>query len=128
MYNILDFFSPTVPGLGRTLGYLPKMPRLKITHIYLWYIVYGHPLLKLQQQKTPDSKPSSSNMQDKKSENVMPPPCHLTDGCADADNASDPGVEICSTTANIEECTSNTGKEEKAEPGTLFLFSCMVNH
>ncbi|XP_040212931.1 general transcription factor 3C polypeptide 1 isoform X1 [Rana temporaria] len=113
--QLKNYHPVIVPGLGRTLGYLPKMPRLKVTHIYLWYIVYGHPLLNLQQQKTPDCKPSN-NMQDKKSENVMPPLCHLTDGCADADNAPDPGVEICSTAANIEECTSNTGKEEKAHP------------
>ncbi|CAI9600526.1 unnamed protein product [Staurois parvus] len=114
--QLKNYHPVIVPGLGRTLGYLPKMPRLKITHFYLWYIVYGHPLHKLQQQKTPDSKPPSSNTQDKKCENAMLPPCHLTDSCSDADNAPDPGVENCNTAANIEECTSNTGNGEKLEP------------
>lgn len=35
--------SPAVPGLGRSLGFLPKMPRLRTTHLFLWYLVYGHP-------------------------------------------------------------------------------------
>ncbi|XP_043567894.1 general transcription factor 3C polypeptide 1 isoform X2 [Chiloscyllium plagiosum] len=35
-----------VPGLGRSLGFLPKMPRLRLVHTFLWYIVYGHPLRK----------------------------------------------------------------------------------
>nr|XP_044987786.1 general transcription factor 3C polypeptide 1 [Jaculus jaculus] len=32
-----------VPGLGRSLGFLPKMPRLRVMHTFLWYLVYGHP-------------------------------------------------------------------------------------
>ncbi|XP_006896693.1 PREDICTED: general transcription factor 3C polypeptide 1 [Elephantulus edwardii] len=32
-----------VPGLGRTLGFLPKMPRLRMIHVFLWYLIYGHP-------------------------------------------------------------------------------------
>uniref|UniRef100_H9GNA3 Ral transcription factor IIIC subunit 1 n=1 Tax=Anolis carolinensis TaxID=28377 RepID=H9GNA3_ANOCA len=39
---------PPVPGLGRSLGFLPKMPRLKMVHLFLWYLVYGHPLYRLQ--------------------------------------------------------------------------------
>uniref|UniRef100_A0A8K9VGR9 B-block binding subunit of TFIIIC domain-containing protein n=1 Tax=Oncorhynchus mykiss TaxID=8022 RepID=A0A8K9VGR9_ONCMY len=29
--------SPPVPGLSRSLGYQPKMPRLRLTHTFLWY-------------------------------------------------------------------------------------------
>uniref|UniRef100_A0A8C8UPA7 General transcription factor III C 1 n=1 Tax=Peromyscus maniculatus bairdii TaxID=230844 RepID=A0A8C8UPA7_PERMB len=32
-----------VPGLGRSIGFLPKMPRLRVMHLFLWYLVYGHP-------------------------------------------------------------------------------------
>ncbi|KAM6155909.1 general transcription factor 3C polypeptide 1 [Rhynchocyon petersi] len=32
-----------VPGLGRSLGFLPKMPRLRVIHVFLWYLIYGHP-------------------------------------------------------------------------------------
>uniref|UniRef100_H0WHE0 Ral transcription factor IIIC subunit 1 n=2 Tax=Otolemur garnettii TaxID=30611 RepID=H0WHE0_OTOGA len=32
-----------VPGLGRSLGFLPKMPRLRMVHMFLWYLIYGHP-------------------------------------------------------------------------------------
>lgn len=33
----------SVPGLGRSLGFLPKMPRLRAIHMFLWYLIYGHP-------------------------------------------------------------------------------------
>ncbi|TRY86133.1 hypothetical protein DNTS_030204, partial [Danionella cerebrum] len=37
-------FSPVlVPGLGRALGFQSKMPRLRIIHSFLWYLIYGHP-------------------------------------------------------------------------------------
>ncbi|KAG9477135.1 hypothetical protein GDO78_002502 [Eleutherodactylus coqui] len=70
--QLKNYHPVIVPGLGRTLGFLPKMPRLKITHMFLWYIVYGHPFRKTQEQnitashtlteqspecKTPDSTP-----------------------------------------------------------------------
>ncbi|XP_072568646.1 general transcription factor 3C polypeptide 1 [Paramormyrops kingsleyae] len=38
-------FKPLiVPGLGRSLGFQPKMPRLRQVHQFLWYLIYGHPL------------------------------------------------------------------------------------
>ncbi|XP_029367452.1 general transcription factor 3C polypeptide 1 [Echeneis naucrates] len=38
-------FTPTkVRGLGKTLGFQPKMYRLRIVHNFLWYLIYGHPL------------------------------------------------------------------------------------
>ncbi|XP_004623195.2 general transcription factor 3C polypeptide 1 [Octodon degus] len=38
-----DYQPVVVPGLGRSLGFLPKMPRLRVVHTFLWYLVYGHP-------------------------------------------------------------------------------------
>uniref|UniRef100_A0A8C5SBC3 Ral transcription factor IIIC subunit 1 n=1 Tax=Laticauda laticaudata TaxID=8630 RepID=A0A8C5SBC3_LATLA len=38
-----NYHPITVPGLGRSLGFLPKMPRLKMTHLFVWYLIYGHP-------------------------------------------------------------------------------------
>ncbi|XP_060116938.1 general transcription factor 3C polypeptide 1 [Heteronotia binoei] len=40
----LNYHPVTVPGLGRSLGFLPKMPRLRTAHLFFWYLVYGHPL------------------------------------------------------------------------------------
>ncbi|EFB18282.1 hypothetical protein PANDA_016315, partial [Ailuropoda melanoleuca] len=40
----LKNYNPViVPGLGRSLGFLPKMPRLRAIHMFLWYLIYGHP-------------------------------------------------------------------------------------
>ncbi|XP_041790222.1 general transcription factor 3C polypeptide 1 [Chelmon rostratus] len=37
-------FKPTpVRGLGKTLGFQPKMHRLRAIHSFLWYLIYGHP-------------------------------------------------------------------------------------
>ncbi|KAM5197952.1 general transcription factor 3C polypeptide 1 isoform 1-T1 [Hipposideros larvatus] len=44
----LKNYNPViVPGLGRSLGFLPKMPRLRVAHTFLWYLIYGHPARKL---------------------------------------------------------------------------------
>uniref|UniRef100_A0A3P8SQR0 Uncharacterized protein n=1 Tax=Amphiprion percula TaxID=161767 RepID=A0A3P8SQR0_AMPPE len=37
-------FKPTiVRGLSKTFGFQPKMPRLRVVHTFLWYLIYGHP-------------------------------------------------------------------------------------
>ncbi|XP_010621796.1 general transcription factor 3C polypeptide 1 isoform X1 [Fukomys damarensis] len=38
-----NYHPVVVPGLGRSLGFLPKMPRLRVVHTFLWYLIYGHP-------------------------------------------------------------------------------------
>ncbi|XP_072514014.1 general transcription factor 3C polypeptide 1 isoform X2 [Salminus brasiliensis] len=38
-------FKPTiVPGLSRSLGFQPKMPRFRMVHTFLFYLIYDHPL------------------------------------------------------------------------------------
>ncbi|XP_036268902.1 general transcription factor 3C polypeptide 1 isoform X1 [Pipistrellus kuhlii] len=40
----LKNYNPVVvPGLGRSIGFLPKMARLRVIHRFLWYVIYGHP-------------------------------------------------------------------------------------
>uniref|UniRef100_A0A1A8EMJ4 General transcription factor IIIC, polypeptide 1, alpha 220kDa n=2 Tax=Nothobranchius korthausae TaxID=1143690 RepID=A0A1A8EMJ4_9TELE len=42
--NKEEKFKPTtVPGLGKRLGFQPKMQRLRAIHTFLWYLIYGHP-------------------------------------------------------------------------------------
>ncbi|XP_061576125.1 general transcription factor 3C polypeptide 1-like [Cololabis saira] len=40
----IDFKPIPVRGLGKTLGFQPKMHRLRVVHTFLWYLIYGHPL------------------------------------------------------------------------------------
>lgn len=49
-----------VPGLGRFLGFLPKMPRLRIVHMFLWYLIYGHPLNGTDRKRNGDGKKKGS--------------------------------------------------------------------
>uniref|UniRef100_A0A8C9DDC2 Ral transcription factor IIIC subunit 1 n=1 Tax=Prolemur simus TaxID=1328070 RepID=A0A8C9DDC2_PROSS len=41
--QLRNYNPVVVPGLGRSLGFLPKMPRLRVVHMFLWYLIYGHP-------------------------------------------------------------------------------------
>nr|XP_012320038.1 general transcription factor 3C polypeptide 1 [Aotus nancymaae] len=41
--QLRNYHPVVVPGLGRSLGFLPKMPRLRVVHMFLWYLIYGHP-------------------------------------------------------------------------------------
>lgn len=38
----LIFFLCAVRGLGKKMGFQPKMPRLRVVHSFLWYLAYGH--------------------------------------------------------------------------------------
>ncbi|XP_072240808.1 general transcription factor 3C polypeptide 1 isoform X2 [Leuresthes tenuis] len=40
----IDFKPTPVRGLGKTLGFQPKMHRLRLIHNFLWYLIYGHPV------------------------------------------------------------------------------------
>ncbi|XP_056136206.1 general transcription factor 3C polypeptide 1-like [Lampris incognitus] len=53
-----DDFKPTpVKGLSRTLGFQPKMHRLRVIHTFLWFLIYGHPL----QQGSTYTQPGATN-------------------------------------------------------------------
>uniref|UniRef100_A0A8C3ISL5 Ral transcription factor IIIC subunit 1 n=1 Tax=Chrysemys picta bellii TaxID=8478 RepID=A0A8C3ISL5_CHRPI len=58
--QLKNYHLVTVPGLGRSLGFLPKMPRLRMVHIFLWYLVYGHPLNGQQQKACYDGEKRDS--------------------------------------------------------------------
>ncbi|NWW83533.1 TF3C1 factor, partial [Climacteris rufus] len=54
--QLKNYHPVIVPGLGRSLGFLPKMPRLRMVHMFLWYLIYGHPLNKTQQKGGSDGE------------------------------------------------------------------------
>ncbi|KAM4892264.1 general transcription factor 3C polypeptide 1 [Sylvia borin] len=54
--QLRNYHPVTVPGLGRSLGFLPKMPRLRMVHMFLWYLVYGHPLNETRQKGGSDGE------------------------------------------------------------------------
>ncbi|NWH66888.1 TF3C1 factor, partial [Geococcyx californianus] len=58
--QIKNYHPVTVPGLGRSLGFLPKMPRLRMVHMFLWYLIYGHPLNGTQQKRGSDGEKKGS--------------------------------------------------------------------
>ncbi|NXL90567.1 TF3C1 factor, partial [Alectura lathami] len=58
--QLKNYHPVTVPGLGRSLGFLPKMPRLRIVHMFLWYLIYGHPLNGTDRKRSSDGKKKGS--------------------------------------------------------------------
>ncbi|XP_029432764.1 general transcription factor 3C polypeptide 1 [Rhinatrema bivittatum] len=65
--QLKDYTPVIVPGLGRSLGFLPKMPRLKVVHTFLWYIIYGHPSCNPHQQKLSDDRAIDNRLNGQKS-------------------------------------------------------------
>ncbi|NXT02834.1 TF3C1 factor, partial [Jacana jacana] len=59
--QLKNYHPVTVPGLGRSLGFLPKMPRLRMVHMFLWYLIYGHPLNRTQEKGGSDGEKKGSN-------------------------------------------------------------------
>ncbi|XP_078274289.1 general transcription factor IIIC subunit 1 [Rhinoraja longicauda] len=101
-----NYHPLVVPGLGRSLGFLPKMPRLRLVHMFLWYLIYGHPL-----QNTP--KDSSTNADapdgDKREDSSSEAP-----GDAVASTSSDTAdavIEVNNSTASGEPMVSSSAIE-----------------
>ncbi|NXI44516.1 TF3C1 factor, partial [Galbula dea] len=61
--QLKNYHPVTVPGLGRSLGFLPKMPRLRMVHMFLWYLIYGHPLKGTQQKGGSDGEKKGSKQE-----------------------------------------------------------------
>ncbi|XP_030338250.1 general transcription factor 3C polypeptide 1 isoform X4 [Strigops habroptila] len=61
--QLKNYHPVTVPGLGRSLGFLPKMPRLKMVHMFLWYLIYGHPLNGTHQKGGSDGEKKGSKQE-----------------------------------------------------------------
>ncbi|XP_072337768.1 general transcription factor 3C polypeptide 1-like [Scyliorhinus torazame] len=90
-----------VPGLGRSLGFLPKMPRLRLVHMFLWYIVYGHPLQRACEEAA-ESEPSTSDPQDGTKEAL----------------AADAALEAAVPSTSNESTNVNTSGNKAAANGT----------
>ncbi|KAJ8246125.1 hypothetical protein GJAV_G00263900 [Gymnothorax javanicus] len=96
----LKNFTPSiVPGLGRSLGFQPKIPRLRVVHFFLWYLIYGHPMRrapaenessKAQDGTEPGQSESANERAESTSSNqtkdeTSAPDCHLSELEADED-------------------------------------------
>uniref|UniRef100_A0A672YIJ2 Uncharacterized protein n=1 Tax=Sphaeramia orbicularis TaxID=375764 RepID=A0A672YIJ2_9TELE len=50
----------TMKGLGKSLGFQPKMHRLRVVHNFLWHMIYGHPLRNSSQSTLLNSSESNA--------------------------------------------------------------------
>lgn len=81
-----------VRGLGKRVGFLPKMPRLRVIHTFIWYLLYGHT------QKHDTAAPSADNQDgpgpakepgDKNTESAPPDRDVTSSPVEDADSLKD---------------------------------------
>lgn len=61
-----------VRGLGKKLGFQPKMHRLSVIHSFLWYLIYGHPQKYSTDNQPPSQAPDNPNNSDPADESVAP--------------------------------------------------------
>ncbi|KAM4631775.1 general transcription factor 3C polypeptide 1 [Discoglossus pictus] len=107
--QLTNYHPVIVPGLGRTLGFLPKMLRLKLTHLFVWYVVYGHPLHKHLQHLSSQDASSNDNAQ-KEQENLessesTPNTLPSTQSFDCDEQIFDPGEEQKADTVYVDELT-----------------------
>ncbi|CAG5928749.1 unnamed protein product [Menidia menidia] len=102
----IDFKPTPVRGLGKILGFQPKMCRLRVVHGFLWYLIYGHPL----QGKFTD--PASQMPTDPNS-----PSCDATH--PDGQERQDPSDKESSNVSNLVEASAYEEEllNDKSKPG-----------
>ncbi|XP_035036603.2 general transcription factor 3C polypeptide 1 [Hippoglossus stenolepis] len=96
-----NFKPTTVRGLGKSLGFQPKMHRLRVVHNFLWYLIYGHPL----KHNSADSQPTGET-----SANV-----HISD--ADAkhpDNRDKQDLKDTQNSTIVDETTQSSDTADSA--------------
>ncbi|OXB74520.1 UNVERIFIED_CONTAM: hypothetical protein H355_001902 [Colinus virginianus] len=98
--QLKNYHPVTVPGLGRSLGFLPKMPRLRIVHMFLWYLIYGHPLNGTDRKRS-DAKKKGSKQRPSVSEAQTDGTVQITETVTNPEAAAqDSEVELSNQTGN----------------------------
>ncbi|KFZ51116.1 General transcription factor 3C polypeptide 1, partial [Antrostomus carolinensis] len=106
--QLKNYHPVTVPGLGRSLGFLPKMPRLRMVHMFLWYLIYGHPLNGTQQKGSGDGEKKGSKQGLDVNATVLEP-------------QPDGTLEIMTTVVNPEVSAQETEVELSNQTAVSFL-------
>lgn len=114
-------FRPTpVRGLGKTLGFQPKMHRLRVIHNFLSYVIYGHPCQHKStgsdlSSQTP-TPPNSSN-QSGTNKNIQN--SRNTDGqTRSSENAAGASADPQTVDSTVSNATSGDEKEEPKDKST----------
>ncbi|XP_062389121.1 general transcription factor 3C polypeptide 1 [Sardina pilchardus] len=115
-----DFRPAVVPGYGRALGFQPKMPRLRMVHTFIWYVVYGHPLSPLRSAEACEPDPEVN----KSVQEAMAGPSGLGQG-VEAD-AQEPvtGAQEAAPSSTAQDVTSN---EQEAASEDMRVYVDEIN-
>lgn len=94
-------FVFAVRGLGKKMGFQPKMPRLRVVHSFLWYVAYGH---------SSNHSPDDCRPEDGSNTSADPARASAAPPAADC-----PQSELAEKSAGDEEAET-AEKEEEEEP------------
>lgn len=102
------------------MGFLPKMPRLRVIHTFIWYLLYGHtqkdntaaPPVDNQSSPGPTEEPVDKNIQ-------SPSPDQDMTSAPMDDNAesSPPGQDVPSTQVDNNTESASLGQDMSSSPG-----------
>ncbi|XP_063738883.1 general transcription factor 3C polypeptide 1 isoform X2 [Eleginops maclovinus] len=102
-----EFKPITVKGLGKSLGFQPKMHRMRIVHNFLWYLIHGHP----NKPSSEDSPSTSDTSAQQHTSN--PDPKHRKDS---PNKQTRPSENAAST--NLDVISSGDEEEELKDKST----------
>nr|XP_019958712.1 PREDICTED: general transcription factor 3C polypeptide 1 [Paralichthys olivaceus] len=112
--------KPTiVRGLGKSLGFQPKMHRLRVVHNFLWYLIYGHPLRHNSSDSQPTGETSanvhSSDAEAKHPDNHDKQDLKDTQNCTIVDETTQSSDTADSAVSKLDLTSGDEEEEQKTE-------------
>ncbi|XP_029706384.1 general transcription factor 3C polypeptide 1 isoform X2 [Takifugu rubripes] len=113
-------FKPVhVRGLGKKMGFLPKMPRLRVIHTFIWYLLYGHtqkdntaaPPVGNQSSPGPTEEPVDKNI-----ESASPDQDMTSAPMYDNAESASPGQDLPSTPVDNNAESASPGQDLPSTP------------
>lgn len=108
------------------MGFLPKMPRLRVIHTFIWYLLYGHthkdntaaPPVDNQSSPGPTEEPVDKNIESASPDQDVPstPVDNNAESVSpDQDMSSTPGADV----KTLKEESKSTAAESDLKGGSL---------
>lgn len=109
-----------VRGLGKKMGFLPKMPRLRVIHTFIWYLLYGHaqkdntaaPPVGNQSSPGPTEEPVDKNI-----ESASPDQDVTSAPMYDNAESASPGQDLPSTPVDNNAESASPDQDVSSSPG-----------
>ncbi|KAM7394584.1 hypothetical protein PAMP_021375 [Pampus punctatissimus] len=116
-----EFRPTTVRGLGKTLGFQPKMHRLRVIHNFLWHVIYGHPLQHNSAESRPSSQTQTPLISSVDNDDIQNPR-NADRQTQSSENAASSSADSQTAHSTVSNVTSGDEKEELKDKSTSVNF------